>query len=1792
MAKINSTIFKQETIQSWFSGIGTSINNEVIQPFQNAGKVIEKYNLAIQHNSLTQKGWERLLAQSDDSLKAYLTSINGSTASMTGYNVALQGNITGFKKVSSAITQYNALSASGAVEQSTFATAVSTTNGRLGSYLTGLNGAKASLGGYIISLVGATAKTVVLKAATIALNSALTMGVSFIISGVVSAISSYINRAEIMAEKADEARTKIQSLNEELKENQKFISDSAKRYAELVQGVDQLTGKNISLNTDDYEEFLNLSNQLADMFPTLSRNYDENGNAIVQLSGDVDTIVGSLQNLIEAERNLTNKQLAEEIPTIFDDTAEKSRAYEQELSALESKRDALVKSLGDVQSEEFSTNFMDGFANKWIEISGDNLEVISQMRDDYIKIIEDANIDYEELTPTYEMKDGVEVPVGFTIKINSSDEEVEKVKNTIDGKIEDLAKTYAKNIETLNEEINTTNEKNKANWTSLSNSIYAWLSTDDSFKVMDDTMQATVQNIVNSLDWRSLDFSSWEDAKRYIQDNILSLFNTTEGKDILADIQVMFGIQTQFNNGDIPVEQYQSKLQKFLASIESLPPESKKSIMLLFGIQTNEDGTVTSSVDTMIANVEKKLKGTEFDEKVGELNLGDLKIASELEVPMDSIKSWEELLALIQKVKDEVSEGQFSNPLSISETIDQLNTKLKPAMDSLKSAYQDIFTEDGFTRDNIGLDMFSSIKDELDNLQKALDESGSSAIVDYSAYEKLVSVLNDADSSAQQIKDAFDEVALSVANISITGLEDFQVLKESLEQLGYVDADLVAFEALVSNLEALKAAGLDLADTSLTESDFISFVDSLGISAEYATQAVNMLTFAQELNKANSLDTSASVTNLLNLAENAGYTGEIIQWLTKLMEIYRQLESGMLDPHTIQDYVAEAKELTAKIEENAGKINIAPSVDKTDWKPTIKSAGKAGKDAGDAYLEAFEKELSSLKDLRDRGVIDESEYLNRLIQLYTRYFADKKKYLNEYNKYEREYLEGIKSLYDSALSGISKLQDKQIEGYQDAKDSAVESLEAEKEARLDVIEAQKEQLEAQIDLIDEQIEAKEDAIKGIQDEIDAMQEANDERKRQLDIQQKAYNLKRMMNQRTDLLFKDGQMIYREDTKGVRGAKEELDDAILEDKISKKEKEISLIEDEIELLEETKDAIQEQIDALGEQADSIEKHYSKMISSTEKYYDSLIKNAEKQKSKWEELAEIHDVADAYSAIEQVFGDLGYTVEDVLNGSSGAFEDFKTKYIGLINDMNSNSSFAEGLSYATGVAEEDLGSFLDKTEEVSQGLDDLSSKGEGLNTVADAMNKIGTSATTLTTNTEGLDENLSGITDSLTNIPDGAEALSGWVTGFTDLGNAIKGVAEALGLTEENSIGGLVDALQSVSEVSLGGTEDGEGTGIIGQFTALKEAVDSVTSSISGDASGDGSNGGDASGSKSPSMSAGATEGGEGGLIGSIEEMCKKATETLGEGSTEEGSEGEGAGVIGKFAQLKSAVDLVTQAIGTGEEGDEEEGAINLIGALQAHYTKAQTTLPEVKTMFDELLVSIQSCVTALNGMVSAMSSMSGTNLPSVGVGGSVEVNGSANIQGTAKARGDWSVSKSEDSLVGELGQELVVDSRNGTWRTVGDNGAEFTHLNKGDIVFNHKQTKELLKNGYVTGRGKAFANGTDISTIKTPTNLPSYLRPLQEGDRMYDLMKKFDAHNDIIQNQIIPPVNSIQKNAEMMARNISNVNNNNQRSIQVNMGDVICKGVTAQEVAGEIDSALKRELGGMYQSATQMAHTTR
>ena len=86
-----------------------------------------------------------------------------------------------------------------------------------------------------------------------------------------------------------------------------------------------------------------------------------------------------------------------------------------------------------------------------------------------------------------------------------------------------------------------------------------------------------------------------------------------------------------------------------------------------------------------------------------------------------------------------------------------------------------------------------------------------------------------------------------------------------------------------------------------------------------------------------------------------------------------------------------------------------------------------------------------------------------------------------------------------------------------------------------------------------------------------------------------------------------------------------------------------------------------------------------------------------------------------------------------------------------------------------------------------------------------------------------------------------------------------------------------------------------------------------------------------------------------------------------------------------------------------------------------------------------------------------------------------------FKGNAYADGHLGAKQSSTSLVGEEAPEMLV--RGNRWMLIGQHGAEFRHIKKGDIIFNGDQTKQLLKNGKTPSRGHSYAKGT-VSSKKS------------------------------------------------------------------------------------------------------------
>ena len=148
-----------------------------------------------------------------------------------------------------------------------------------------------------------------------------------------------------------------------------------------------------------------------------------------------------------------------------------------------------------------------------------------------------------------------------------------------------------------------------------------------------------------------------------------------------------------------------------------------------------------------------------------------------------------------------------------------------------------------------------------------------------------------------------------------------------------------------------------------------------------------------------------------------------------------------------------------------------------------------------------------------------------------------------------------------------------------------------------------------------------------------------------------------------------------------------------------------------------------------------------------------------------------------------------------------------------------------------------------------------------------------------------------------------------------------------------------------------------------------------------------------------------------------------------------------------------------------------GIKNVFDALSKTNDKAETTQKNLKNLFDTNI----SFPTVSDSDTSNNSSGKTTS-------GKKKSTKKAKADGTVAYAGGTNVTlgRDQEAVVNELGNESIV--RNGVWSEI-PGGTHIEKLKKGDIIFNHKQTEELKKNGRVTsngGHGKvigAFPSGT-------------------------------------------------------------------------------------------------------------------
>lgn len=406
---------------------------------------------------------------------------------------------------------------------------------------------------------------------------------SWTANAIISGFDAAIVTTEELAEAAEEAQSSIATLTEDYKtlhDTVLGIADAggiAQEFAKLAQGVDR-AGQNVSLTSDQYERYLELSNQLATMFPELNRLYDSNGNAIVSLSGDIDSIVSKIREFVEAEQQATNISILENVSDVYKNIVAQVGGYQEILTRAQHMRN-LYNGLASGDSSKITDEELQNISDQYASAFG-YIDVPIKLRPDLEseeqrEATELINQALKGIAPT---SSGLFPELGggegaFTLRLNKDD---------FENQYKELIKVFGD--EDLTQYLDTSwslditkAEQGIAESVSqLTQFINTNFQTQAAYLDLSPMSQAIVSELAGSFNPIELGFKTSDEWFSFLNDNVLATYSGFMDTSFGPVLEQLYELQ---NDPNLDVERYLELTDKYVASaVQDLGLESVEKL--------------------------------------------------------------------------------------------------------------------------------------------------------------------------------------------------------------------------------------------------------------------------------------------------------------------------------------------------------------------------------------------------------------------------------------------------------------------------------------------------------------------------------------------------------------------------------------------------------------------------------------------------------------------------------------------------------------------------------------------------------------------------------------------------------------------------------------------------------------------------------------------------------------------------------------------------------------------------------------------------------------------------------------------------------------------------------------------------------------------------------------------------------------------------------------------------------------------------------------------------------------
>lgn len=1534
----------------------------------------------------------------------------------TGVISKTSSSMTNAKNI---ISAYNNLVDKSGQTQSKFASAISTFNPQLGSYLSGLDGAEASLAGYGVQLTVSTVKTFALQAATLALNAALSMGIGMLISAGVSALMSWINAEDELADKVKDVTTEYGNQKKELKDAKATINEVADSYAELSKGVDTSTNENINLDTDEYQQYLDIVNQIGDTFPELISGYDAQGNAILTCAGNVDKLTEAYNKL---EKTNNNKILDE-----AEDVAKDSKNKADDVFNKDKWKQGT-----STEANLHALNTLEGLTK-----SNDLKKAINKMSADDLVIITDALSNYGEKYDQY------------------SGESRQKF----------IARVITENKETVNKVLSETKSSMQEAASGMQDIAEATIGNafiDGKYKNISGKMQSYINGMIPNMDYEffNSDKIKWDANKLndYINDMLNTINSLDDGQQ--KKFEIFFDMKSKLNSGDCTVGEYVKSVNDVKNVIKNSGLDKDMQYQLQMSLGIKDDDTVKQVKDFKKKLINAGKSEDVANEIVNGLTKTELEAAVSLKLKLKDMN--------VNDIKKAIAdEAKYLEAMDFDIDI----AGETDSLDKLNSALAESKSATGLTADSIDAlkSRYQGLKGAGYDAAKLFEETSNGVRLNTQEYTKLEQAyaqgkLKDATSNLEYLRDKYNDLTGQIATCTdaeeranlVSKQED---IRQKINDLGELAAQ---YEGLASKYNAWQNAESAGSDRDMYENVLKGFEEvddelSRGWLDDASKAFIDMFSYDQ-LNSiddytnrwktlGNTIDgttysvkdfftqnkdgesTNDGVYNFLEAVDQLGQgnikrgeNGEIISFdfgvngeeaIAKTMGISKELvqiiERAAEDAGFVinmdgtytnfADLQKAAVESNKKINELAqsseklkklGLDNYTFHFDSTDAETVFNDLNKAKE-----MLDTFRRDDGTI-DLSVDGAQDALNIASTLQAAYDKladpvYMQLDASQVDDSMKKPlqlmQEYRTQQKKLNQMKLQGVDTSEvDKSMSDIVDK----IAKLDDDTKVKLGIdVDASKEDIKKQLDSGDLTIDAT----------VDLQVEANDT----------LNDIKLLMEHQAGLITDDQLKI------GL-----ELDTSSVDDYTEKEATKI------VKFLPENTDFL----DNLGLDDDK-KKVVVDFVSDNADFLNDLdLKDGEKE-ILLKYVAENPDLLkDLDKDQKKIAIDFVVNNQDILDKLDDEKQrkvvvDFVAKNEGILDDLKTDEE------------KEVVVNFIANNESVLNGLDDEKQKKVIIDFVAKNPNFF---------DSLGLNGDEKKV--AIEFVAKNQDVLK-------DLGYDEKQVVVKLVAKNPDLLDGLEDTQKQVVVDFVKNTKD------IDSYTP--EQLTSIVNFVK--------NSSDVDNYTPAEKQAIAKYAVDGGDVNNYQPADRAAiVKFLTNSADPDSYTPEQKQAIAKFLKDSGEVDgyqpgqkeAIARFLKDSSQPDSyQPNDKNATASYGVDSSKVDSYTPPTKTG-------------VVNYVANVIGSVAGKVKEIVGGG----ANGTAHVNGTAFAQGNWGTKENGTALMGELGQEVIV--RDGHFFTVGDNGAEFVKYKKGDIVFNHKQSEELFKNGYVTsggGRGKALVSGT-------------------------------------------------------------------------------------------------------------------